>query len=90
MQDGGERYSDYVMLGGDGQPAAGICHARGPNVDLPPVWMIYLPVGDVSESLRRVDEEGGTVVKEVKGKDGAHVYAAVRDPAGATVALIPG
>ncbi|MDQ5854033.1 MAG: VOC family protein, partial [Chloroflexota bacterium] len=61
--DGGEHYADYTMLGDDGNPAAGVCHARGVNSGLPPVWMIYLPVGDLGESLGRVQEEGGKVVK---------------------------
>jgi len=29
MEDAGERYADYNMLGDDGNPAAGVCHARG-------------------------------------------------------------
>jgi len=90
MEDGGERYADYTMLGGDGNPAAGVCHARGANAGLPPVWMIYLPVGDLAESLRRVQEEGGTVVTAIQGEAGAYVYAAVQDPAGAYLALMPG
>ena len=90
MRDGDERYADYNMLGDDGAPAAGVCHARGVNVGLPPVWMIYLPVGDLEESLRRVQEEGGKVVKAMKGADGKHVYAAVQDPVGVSLALVPG
>jgi predicted enzyme related to lactoylglutathione lyase len=90
MEDGGERYADYTMLDGDGNPVAGICHARGANADLPPVWMLYLPVGDLAESLRRVAEEGGAVIKTMQGADGAYVYAAVRDPAGVCLALMPG
>lgn len=90
MQDGGERYADYNMLGGDGNPAAGICHARGVNLGLPPVWMIYLPVGDLAESLRRVHEEGGKVIKAMQGKDGEYVYAAVQDPVGVYLALMQG
>lgn len=90
MEDGGERYADYNMLGGDGRPAAGICHLRGVNVGLPPVWLIYLPVGDLAESLRRVEAEGGKVIKAMKGKDGAYVYAAVQDPVGVNVALMQG
>jgi uncharacterized protein len=89
IEDGDEHYADYNMLGDDGNPAAGICHARGVNVGLPPVWMIYLPVGDLAESLRRVEEEGGKVIKTMQGKDGAYVYAAVQDPVGAYLALIP-
>lgn len=90
MEDGGERYADYNMLGENGSPMAGICHARGVNMDLPPVWMMYLSVGDLAESLRRVQEEGGEVIKAVRGQDGEHVYAAVRDPVGAYLALAQG
>ena len=90
MKDAGEGYADYLMVAADGGPAAGVCHARGPNADLPPVWLIYLPVGDLGESLRRVEEEGGAVLKSVRGRDGAYVYAAVRDPVGAHFALVPG
>lgn len=89
LADGNED-DDYTMLGGDGTPVAGVCYARGVNVGLPPVWMIYLPVGDLAESLRRVQEEGGTIVKVQQGTDGAYVYAAVQDPVGAVVALLPG
>jgi predicted enzyme related to lactoylglutathione lyase len=90
IEDGGEHYADYNMLGDDGNPAAGVCHARGVNIGLPPVWMIYLPVGDLAESLRHVEEEGGKVVKAMQGEDGEYVYAAVQDPVGAYLALMPG
>jgi hypothetical protein len=90
MQDGGEQYADYSMLGADGNPAAGVCHARGMNADLPAVWMLYLPVGDLAESLRRVEDEGGKVIKAMQGEDGAYVYAAIQDPVGVYVALLPG
>lgn len=90
IEDGGQHYADYLMLAADGNPAAGVCHARGVNVDLPPVWMLYLLVGDLAESLRRVQDEGGKVIKAIQGEDGAYVYAAVQDPAGAYFALMPG
>lgn len=90
QEDGGEHYADYTMLANDGNPAAGVCHARGVNFGLPPVWMIYLPVGDLAESLRHVQEEGGKLIKAMQGEDGAYVYAAVQDPVGAYVALMPG
>ena len=88
MKDGDVRYADYNMLGNDGTPAAGICHARGPNTGLPPVWMIYVPVGDLDESIRRVEKEGGNVLKTMRGGDGKYVYAAVQDPVGACFALV--
>jgi uncharacterized protein len=90
MQDGGGHYADYNMLGGDGQPAAGICHARGVNTGLPPVWMLYLPIGDLGESLRRVEAEGGRIVKAQRGEGEAYAYAAVEDPVGVCVALVQG
>ena len=87
MEDGGERYADYNLLREDGSPGAGVCHARGVNVGLPRVWMIYLPVGDLAESLRRVQKEGGKVIKAMHGPDGRYVYAAIQDPVGAYLAL---
>jgi uncharacterized protein len=89
MSHAGERYADYLMLAEDGHPTAGVCHARGVNLGLPPVWMLYLPVGDLAESLRRVEEEGGTIIKATRGKDGAYAHAAIQDPAGVYLALMP-
>jgi uncharacterized protein len=89
MNEGDDSYADYEMLGDDGAPAAGVCHARGVNADLPPVWLIYLTVGDVEESLRRVLDEDGKVVREARGGDGHLAYATVQDPAGAYFVLCP-
>lgn len=90
LEDGDEQYHDYTMLGADGNPVAGICHARGHNLGLPPVWLIYLPVGDLAESLRRVSEEGGRIVQTMQGTEGALGYAVIQDPVGAFFALLPG
>jgi len=90
MEDTSERYADYNMLGDDGIPAAGICHARGANLDLPAIWIIYLPVGDLAESLRRVREGGGKIIKETAGADGGYVSAVVQDPVGVCLALVQG
>jgi predicted enzyme related to lactoylglutathione lyase len=90
MEDDGERYADYAMSCEDGTSAAGVCHARGKNQGLPAVWIIYLPVGDLAESLRRVEEEGGKIVKANKGGDGAYTHAVIQDPVGVCLALVPG
>jgi len=87
IREGEARYADFTMLGADGSPVAGVCHARGVNVGLPPVWMIYLPVGDLAESVRRVEEAGGTVISAMPGEDGANAYAAIQDPVGACLML---
>ncbi|MEJ2504489.1 MAG: VOC family protein [Gemmatimonadota bacterium] len=90
MEDGGDRYSDYAMRTSAGGAVAGVCQARGVNQGLPPVWMICLPVGDLAQSVARVQENGGEVVEAREGSDGELAYAAVRDPVGACLALVPG
>jgi predicted enzyme related to lactoylglutathione lyase len=89
MEDTGGRYSDYAMCASDGGAVAGVCHARGVNQGLSPVWLICLPVGDLAQSLVRVQENGGEVVEARKGSDGEFTYAVVRDPVGACLALVP-
>ncbi|MFG0253414.1 MAG: VOC family protein [Phycisphaerales bacterium JB038] len=90
MEDAGESYTDYVMCASNGDAVAGICHARGVNRNLPPVWLICLPVGDLAQSLARVRENGGEVVDARAGSDGTPSYAAIRDPVGVCLALVPG
>ena len=90
MRDASKRYADYNMLGDDGHAAAGVCHARGVNLDVPPVWMLYLPVGDLAESVRRVREEGGKIIKATRGNDEEYACAVVQDLLGACFALVPG
>ena len=88
MQEESENYSDFNMISADASPVAGICHARGVNQDLPSVWMIYLPVGDLDESIRRVQEEGGKILKTTRrSSDGAYSIAVIQDPVGACIAL---
>ena len=83
-----EGYSDFNMTAPDtGVPAAGICHARGANADLPPVWMVYLVVANLEESLAGVREGGGEVLSGPKRLGPGSAYAVIRDPAGAVAAL---
>lgn len=89
-EDGGGAFTDYVLLGADGRPAANLVHARGANRGLPPVWRISLPVGDLDESLRRVRSGGGEVLHVAQGTDGAARSAVVRDPIGVCFGLVAG
>ncbi|MEL7023555.1 MAG: VOC family protein [Pseudomonadota bacterium] len=89
MTADGEQYSDYNMCVEGNTPAAGVCHARGVNTEIPPVWMLYLPVGDLAESLRRVEAGGGDVIKAAKNDDGTLAYAVVKDPLGVSFGLVP-
>ena len=90
MEDANEAYIDFTMLGVHGHAAARVCHARGDNLGLPPVWLMHLPVGDLPESLRRVREGGGEIIRVTQEADGAHASAVVQDPVGACLALVPG
>lgn len=84
-------YSDFVMMppapgpGGE-TPVGGVCHARGPNADLPPVWMVYFLVEDLDASLREVEALGGKALTPVKTM-GVSRYCVIRDPGGAACAL---
>lgn len=80
-------YSDFCMMPpGSESPAAGVCHARGGNADLPPVWLVYFVVEDLDASLREVEARGGQSLRPVKTM-GTSKYAVIRDPAGAICAL---
>ena len=77
-------YSDYCMMAaGKKDAVAGICHARGPNADVPPVWLMYIIVADLPASLKAVAAGGGTVLRGPTGN-----MAVIRDPAGAICAII--
>ncbi|MCO7224522.1 VOC family protein [Pleionea sp. CnH1-48] len=80
-------YEDFSMLRPDnGEAVAGVCHARGANSGLPPVWMIYLLVDDLEQSLKDCEALGGSIVVEPKSMAGS-MYAVIKDPAGAVCAL---
>lgn len=78
-------YDDYTMIpAGSETPAGGICHARGPNADMPAQWMIYIVVDDMQAALARVKAHGGEVLQAPAEK---RPMAVIRDPAGAVCAL---
>ena len=82
-------YSDFVMTAESGGiPVAGVCHARGPNADLPPQWLAYIVVADLDTSVRRCIDLGGGVVAGPKWDAASMRYCVIRDPAGAVVALM--
>lgn len=80
-------YEDYHLLVPEtGECVGGICHAAGPNIDLPPQWMVYVTVADVERSAGLCVENGGEILTGPRrmGKDQLCV---IRDPAGAVLAL---
>jgi uncharacterized protein len=81
-------YSDYLMQAPAADaPQAGICHARGANAELPPVWLVYLIVADLDASLEACRARGGQVLAGPRAAGGTARFAVIRDPAGAVAAL---
>jgi uncharacterized protein len=79
-------YDDYNMLPPkSGAPVAGICHALGKNA-LPPVWLIYITVADLDESLTACARLGGRRVSDISEGEWGR-FAVIEDPAGAFSAL---
>jgi hypothetical protein len=81
-------YQDFSMLSPEtGQAVAGVCHARGPNAAIPPVWMIYIIVADLDKSLERCKQLGGAQVGEIRNYGPNGRYVMIQDPAGAYASL---
>lgn len=82
-------YSDFLMLPpGSADGVAGVCHARGPNAKLPPQWLAYIVVSDVEASMVACRKHGGEVIAGPSNAGGGARSCAVRDPAGAVLALV--
>jgi predicted enzyme related to lactoylglutathione lyase len=73
---------DYNMVPRDSrEPSVGVCHRRGGNSSIPPVWMVGFVVADLESSLARVQAQGGEVIAAPR-RAGNGRYAMVKDPAG--------
>ncbi len=80
-------YSDFNMtMPASGDPAAGICHAKGDNAGLPSQWLIYITVADVDSSAAACTENGGEVIVGPKSMGGGK-FAVIKDPNGSVAAL---
>ena len=68
---------------GDQNAVADIEQSGGDEDNIPPAWLIHLPVGDLSESLKQVSTGGGEIVREPDDSG----RAIIRDPVGIYLAL---
>ena len=81
-------YADFNMVDpATGTPTAGVCHARGPNEGIPPVWIVYFVVEDLDASLAECAAKGGEVVKGPMPAGSSRI-AFIKDPAGAPCAIV--
>jgi len=78
-------YSDYNMCDASGIPAAGVCHRREGNAEVPTGWVPYFVVGDLDAALAAAVAAGGSV--GITRTAGEFRWAVVRDPSGASFAL---
>ncbi len=83
---GDRHFANFEMLRDNEIAAAEISQYRNEHKGIPSVWLIHLPVDDLVESLRRVREGGGEIIKE----NAQAKYAVVRDPVGAYFVLEAG
>ncbi|MDX2163239.1 MAG: VOC family protein [bacterium] len=79
-------YSDYSMKNPDGDVVAGIVHKRGVNAALPSVWMVYITVKNLDESLAACTANGGTILVPTREMGGSR-FTVIQDPAGAVCTL---
>ena len=80
-------YEDYVMKDAAGNVMGGICHARGVNKDIPPGWLIYIPVDDLDKSLEECKRLGGKVMGEKRSMGPKGFYCLIQDVSGCYVML---
>lgn len=81
-------YSDFCMVPQSAEdPIAGVCHARGVNVGLPPGWLIYFIVANLDDSLQEVQSQGGHILRNITVMGQMGRYAVIADPSGASCAL---
>ena len=81
-------YSDFNMVDPEtAEPTAGVCHARGENASIPPVWMVYFVVEDLDAALAHCTGNGGEIISGPRAAGGSRL-AIIRDPAGAPCALV--
>ena len=81
-------YSDYSIHTPEGRDTvAGICHARGPNANLPSQWLVYVRVASVPESADTGKRLGGEVLEGPRRMGGSN-FCVIKDPEGAVMALL--
>jgi predicted enzyme related to lactoylglutathione lyase len=79
-----EAMGDYHVLSASGAGRAGVTAARGE----PPHWLSYVMSDDVDATIARVVPAGGRVATQPTDIPGIGRYAVLRDPAGASLAVM--
>ena len=81
-------YDDFGMNLPDSKDCvSGICHAKGPNANMPAQWLMYVRVASVEESAKQCVSSGGEVIEGPR-EMGSSQFCVIKDPAGAVLALV--
>ncbi|PWH05069.1 VOC family protein [Brachybacterium endophyticum] len=87
----GDDFNGYHLIRNDGALVGGLMDVSGmtcPEGDpLPAAWGVYLLVDDAEARVRRVTDNGGTVIVPLDGISDTGRMAIVLDPTGADVGL---
>ncbi len=78
----------YVVLKVGGQPAAGLIQIEPEWGDVPSNWSVVFQVDDCDATVAKVQELGGSVVREAQSLEGVGRFAVVADPWGAIFQVI--
>ena len=81
-------YDDYCAAAEDGTVLAGICHARGPNANMPAQWLLYVTVADLNQSMKECENLGGQILCPERDMGDYGRMCVIKDPAGAVMAII--
>jgi predicted enzyme related to lactoylglutathione lyase len=79
---------DYVLLKLGDRPVAGMIEIQPDWGDVPSNWSVVFEVEDCDATVARVQELGGSVIREPHSLESVGRFAAVADPWGAAFTVI--
>ena len=87
----GERplWREEDLMNNLGMPIIGLGPRSAEYAHLPLQWMPHIQVADVTASVQRALDLGGSVLMDAKDNDGTSQWAVLLDPNGAAFGIIP-
>ena len=79
---GGEK---YITINSGQEPYGGILKLPDPNI--PPMWLVYIGVDDVSAKTEEAKKLGATIIKEKTEVPDMGWFSVIMDPTGAPIAF---
>ena len=91
-EDTGPKGNGYILFNTHGQGVAGLMNIpeEAAKHGVPPAWMGYIAVDDVDATAKRIQQEGGKVMREPTEVPGIIRFAVVADPQGAAFLVAKG